>query len=104
MDLKKQSELISCNRITFLDKKYNLYNNFLLEKQFMPNCLVNNKQTYDKTFINSSFISKKSCIYKSTEPDQGEWEKQFMFNQISDNKLMFNINTKAKANQDVNCP
>ena len=33
MDLKKQSEIISCNRIKFLNMKYDLYNQLEFNKK-----------------------------------------------------------------------
>jgi len=115
MDLKKQSEIISCNRISFLDKKYNLHNDYLFRKQLISKGCgdnLDNNQDNNKNnnknygYLKSSFITKKDCIYKSTEPDMGEWEKQFdnNNNNNNNNKPLFNINTKAKLNQDVNCP
>lgn len=116
MDLKKQSEIISCNRISFLDRKYNLHNDYLFRKQLISKGCgdnLNNNQDNDKNnyknngYLKSSFITKKDCIYQSTEPDMGEWEQQFEINNnnnYNNNKQLFNINTKAKLNQDVNCP
>jgi hypothetical protein len=113
--MKTQSENISCERITFLDKKYNLYNDFMFEKQLKPQCpnttFISNKNLKNGS-LESRYISKKSCIFEPTEPDLGLWERQFDFmklslnynNQNNQNKL-FNINTKMKSNQDCcNCP
>jgi len=104
MDLKKQSEIISCERISFLNKKYNVHNNHLFEKQLIPNsCGTMNNNI---GFLKSSFITKKDCIFESTEPNQKLWENQFDSPEICNNitKPLFNINTKVKFNYDDSCP
>jgi len=112
--MKTQSESISCERITFLDKKYNLYNDYMFEKQLKPQC-PNIDGMYNKNlkngFLESRYISKKSCIFESTEPNLGLWENQFDFMKIyltnneNNNQQLFNINTKSKSIQDCcNCP
>lgn len=101
MDLKTQSQIISCNRITFLNKKYNIHNNLLFEKQLKSNSP--NEMIFDQPkFLETRYISKKSCIFESTEPDQGRWEQQFIIPQINcsenKNQTLFDMNTKAKMN------
>ena len=104
MDLKKQSEIISCERISFLTKKYNIHNSHLFEKQLIPNSCGN--LNTNNNFLKSSYISKKNCIFESTEPNQGLWETQFESPEICNNKKtpMFNMNTKVKFNYDDSCP
>jgi len=108
MDLKKQSEKISCNSITFLNNEYDIYNANLFKKQMIPNSKNEFRlnEINQNKYLKSSFITKKDCIYESTEPDMGEWETQFdlINNNNDNNKSFFNINTKAKLNQDVICP
>lgn len=113
MDLKKQSEIISCNRISFLDKKYNLHNDYLFRKQLISKGCgdnLDNNQDNNKNnnknygYLKSSFITKKDCIYKSTEPYQAIFEKQFIQPSFDLNKPLFNANTKAKLNYDTDCP
>ncbi len=102
MDLKKQSESISCNRISFLDKKYNLYNNLMFNKQLIPKSMDSTTEVNRNPALKSLFIDKKSCIFKEI-PDEGLWKGQFQDVRFNTNHPLFNINTKAKF-QDTNCP
>jgi hypothetical protein len=104
MDLKKQSENISCNHINFLDKKYNLYNQLEFNKKMVPNSKDFTTNLHLNPSLNSHYISKKDCIYKSTEPYQAIFEKQFIQPSFNLNKPLFNANTKAKLNYDTDCP
>jgi hypothetical protein len=53
-------------------------------------------------FLNSIYLTNKSCIYKSTEPDELEWTANFIDNTNilkynNDNALaLFNENTRRK--------
>lgn len=104
MDLKTQSELISCNHINFLNKKYNLYNELEFKKKLIPNFNHFSNNINLNPSLNSHFISKKNCIYSSTEPYQGLFEKQFINPVFNTNIPLFNYNTKAKFNYDIGCP
>ena len=102
MDLKKQSEFISCNRITFLDKKYNLYNNLIFDKQIIPKSMNSSTEVNKNPALKSLFIDKKSCIFKEI-PDEGLWKGQFHDLRFNTQRPLFNLNTKAKV-QDTGCP
>jgi hypothetical protein len=58
-----------------------------------------NKPSYENpegiNYLKSSYISKKDCIYTSTEEDFKEWEKIFYETSA---KSSFNISTKPKMN------
>jgi len=102
MDLKKQSEFISCNRISFLDKKYNLHNKYLFDKQLIPNST--NQALLKTEFLDSIFIDNKSCIFKPMISENDLWQKQFNDFNFDPKKQLFNMNTKAKTSQEGNCP
>lgn len=104
MNLEKLSNELLCNHINILNKKINEENELLYKKQFVQNSPnFNNPVSQNPENINylkSSFISKKNCIYTSTEIDTKEWEKVF-FETTAKNE--FNKNTQPKLN-DYNCP
>jgi hypothetical protein len=102
MDLKKQSEIISCNHITFLEKKYKLYNEMEFKKKLIPTS--RNISNIKDNYLIPRYISKKDCIYESTEPNQGLWEINFENPKLNPSTPLFNINTKAKINQAGICP
>jgi len=101
-NLQVLSYNISCDHITKLKEKYNKANEEAFRQHFK--CIETNNNDYDKTvrYLNSAYISKKDCIYTSTEPDQLEWTA--VFNDTSsplgykdDNAaLKFNENTRRK--------
>jgi hypothetical protein len=107
LDFAKQSYNISCDHITKLNNKYKSENDLLYNKQF--ECI--DKNNYDDSdinnnrknikYLNSMYITNKSCIFKSTEPDNLEWTSVFNHNNNSlmndDNALaLFNENTRQK--------
>jgi len=94
-NLKKIAEEISCNRINFIDKKYNFYNDNLFNVNVNDNDNDRNKKNKINHTLDSLYINKKSCIMSSTEPDEGLWKKQFELINFKNNNL-FNINTRAK--------
>ena len=103
IDLAKQSYNISCDHIKKLDEKYKSENDLFVSKQF--NCTdimnIDDYDNYDKKYfkyINNAYISKKSCIYKSTEPDDFKWTSVFNNDLIKDDKAraLFNENTRQK--------
>jgi len=104
MDLKTQSEIISCRHITFLDKKYRLYNELEFNKKMVSNSKDLSNYNYLSPSYNSHYISKKDCIYQSTEPYQGIFENQFKEPKFNTNIPLFNYNTKNKFNQQTLCP
>ena len=106
LDLAKQSYNISCDHITKLNDKYKSENDLLVNKQFNCNDNMNiddhdinnkNNKKYLK-YINNMYITKKSCIYKSTEPDEFKWTSVFNDDLIkNDNaRALFNENTRQK--------
>jgi len=103
MDLKTQSDFISCNHISFLDKKYKLYNDLEFNKKMIPNFNYFSFKPHLNPSLNSHFISKKNCIFYSTEPSQFIFEKQFSQPSFDSSFPIFNFNTKTKFNY-INCP
>jgi hypothetical protein len=104
MNLEEQSKNILCNHINILNKRLNDENDFLFKKQFIQNSPnFNNSISQNPENINylkSSYISKKDCIYTSSELDLKEWEKVFFQTKA---KFEFNINTQPKLN-NYSCP
>jgi hypothetical protein len=105
LDLAKQSYNISCDHITKLNNKYKTENDLFINKQF--NCSnimniddhdINNDKKYIK-YINNLYITKKSCFYKSTEPDDFKWTSVFNNDLIIDanTRALFNENTRQKT-------
>jgi len=103
LDLAKQSYNISCDHITKLNDKYKSENDLLVNKQFNCTDILNiddhdNENKKYIKYIDNIYITKKSCIYKSTEPDEFKWTSVFNNNLIkNDNALaLFNENTRQK--------
>lgn len=109
--LNKMSYDISCDHIKKLNEKYNTDNDRLFKEKFI---CFNNEDNNDNNnigYLNNIYVSRKSCIYKSTEPDELKWTDGF-FNNISiksriynnstepdyrfNTKLIFNENTRSK--------
>lgn len=106
LDLAKQSYNISCDHITKLNDKYKSENDLLINKQFNCNDIMNiddhddtNNKKYIK-YINNIYITKKSCIYKSTEPDEFKWTSVFK-NDLIKNDLIKNDNARALFNENT---
>jgi len=102
-NLAKQSYNISCDHITKLNNKYKTENDLLVNKHF--NCTdkmniddYDNDKQYIK-YINNLYITKKTCIYKSTEPDDFKWTSVFNNDLINDGnaRALFNENTRQKT-------
>lgn len=75
---KELSYNISCEHMKHLNNRYNNDNDMLYRRQFICNDIndINDNDDKYKKYINyldSIYISKKTCIYKSTEPDNLEW-------------------------------
>ena len=111
MDLKKQSELISCNHIKFLDNKYKLYNDMEFKKKMVcnvngnvngnVNANVNGNINDNYGYLKSSFITKKDCFYKPIEDKERLWEVNFI--PVTNNQKLFNLNTSVKIDYDAIC-
>lgn len=84
MNLEEQSNKILCNHIFILNNKFDEYNELLYKKQFKQNSTnFNNLVSQNPENLNqlkSSYISKKDCIYTSTEIDLKELGKKFLSN------------------------
>ena len=110
MDLAKQSYNISCEHITKLNNKYKSENDLLYNKQFNCNDKmnindsdINNNNRKNIKYLNNIYITNKSCIFTSTEPDNLEWTAVFNDNNNNlmkyndDNAFaLFNENTRQK--------
>jgi hypothetical protein len=100
-NLERMSYNISCDHITKLNEKYDKHNKTAFDQHFK---CIEPSNDYDRNtrYLNSFYISKKGCIFTSTEPDQLQWTK--VFNDDSsplgykdDNaKVKFNENTRRK--------
>lgn len=68
MNLKQLSENITCERINFLNKKYDINNSYLYANRLICNSanradhVANNQE--DLTYLKSSYICKKNCMFK----------------------------------------
>lgn len=110
--LNQLSYDISCDHIKKLNEKYNDLNDRLFkDKMICHNNFDddNNINKKDIKYLNNIYVSRKSCIYKSTEPDELLWTSSFKdlntinTNLISDStyidkniNLIFNENTRRK--------
>lgn len=101
--LKKLAEKISCNRINFIDKKYDYYNKYMFEEQMKKPVKINDSDKKNKNikYLDSLSINNKSCIYKSTEKDEGLWKNQFEQINFNNNDKLFNYNTKIKGSNNL---
>ena len=101
-NLSSLSYNISCDHIRKLNEKYNNLNNEVFKQQFICIEPELNMNLLNIRYLNNLYISKKSCIYTSTEPDQLEWTANFNDNSSplgfeDDNaKVRFNQNTRRK--------
>jgi hypothetical protein len=103
---KDLSYNISCEHIKYLNNKYNNDNDLLYKRQITCNDTDNdNENNKNVNYVDSIYVSKKTCIYKSTEPDELKWTSSFQpinnktdltkRNEIND-KITFNENTRRK--------
>ena len=108
LDLAKQSYNISCDHITKLNNKYKYENDLFVNKHFNCSDKIDIDDSNSKNnikFLKSIYLTNKSCIFKSTEPDDLEWTSSFNNNNNNDNILkynddnaraLFNMNTRQK--------
>jgi hypothetical protein len=105
LDLAKQSYNISCDHITKLNNKYKYENDLFVNKHFNCSDKIDIDDSNSKNnikFLKSIYLTNKSCIFKSTEPDDLEWTSTF--NNNNDNlkynddnvRALFNMNTRQK--------
>lgn len=98
--LNQLSYNISCDHITKLNEKYNDLNDRLFrENMTCYNTDNDNDNTKkDIRYLNNIYISRKSCIYKSTEPDELSWTSSFNNSTYIDKNInvIFNENTRKK--------
>jgi len=71
MSIRELAESISCDRIKFIDEKYDAYNKFMFNKNMkcvnqVPH-ISNNKEKVG--YLNSIYINKKSCVDLPYESD-----------------------------------
>lgn len=110
--LNKMSYNISCDHIKQLNESYNAMNDRLFKEKFICFNTDDNDGNINKNkdigYLNNMYISRKSCIFKSTEPDEFKWTSSYvntdiMPNITTDNKtynnkinVLFNENTRRK--------
>jgi hypothetical protein len=102
-ELSNMSDAISCATINSLNDNFNKYNDIMF-KSFMM-CPTTDKMDADyrnnPKYINSLYIDKKTCIFKSTENDEMKWVEVFnygpSYEMKDDNaKIKFDENTRQK--------
>lgn len=102
-ELSNMSDAISCATINTLNDNFNKYNDIMFKSFVM--CPATNKTDDDyrknPKYINSLYIDKKTCIFKSTEPDEMKWAEVFNYGPSyeakDDNaKRRFDENTRQK--------
>jgi hypothetical protein len=102
-ELSNMSDAISCATINTINDDYNKYNDIMFKNYTI--CPIND--TYDvdyknnPKYLNGAFINKKTCTFKSTEPDEMKWTEVFnygpSYEMKDDNvKIKFNENTRQK--------
>jgi hypothetical protein len=102
--LGNMSDAISCATINALNDNFNKYNDIMFQSYIIcPTTDNNNDDNYriNPKYLNSAFIDKKTCIFKSTEPDEMKWAEVFnygpSYEMKDDNtKINFNENTRQK--------
>lgn len=104
--LDKLSYDISCDHIKKLNEKYNSLNDRFFKDNMV--CYNNHDDDYSKNkkdirYLNNIYVSRKSCIYKTTEPDELLWTSSFNptnptnMTYIDNNiNVIFNENTRKK--------
>lgn len=99
--LNKMSYDISCDHIKQLNEKYNNENDRIFKEKFL--CFIDEENiNKDIRYLNNIYVSRKSCIYKSTEPDEFKWANAYVNNNIIKNNYnpkintIFNENTRSK--------
>jgi hypothetical protein len=95
--MNKESYNISCKHIKYLDNKYNNENDLLYKRYMLCKGDYDDNHRYDKyiNYLDNLYVSKKSCIFTSTEPDEFKWASQFV--PINANiDTAFNENTRRK--------
>lgn len=103
---KDLSYNISCEHMKHLNNRYDNENNELYKRQFICEHDIDDEDDRYKKYINylnGLYISKKSCIFKSTEPDKLEWTNSFkplnskmIFKNDIKERVIFNENTRRK--------
>jgi hypothetical protein len=95
MNLYEESANLSCKHMTFLAKnEINYYNN-KFNYITKPNICNNHDDNLIITsYIPSLYITNKSCIYKRSEYNEGNWINQ---HELKDTKIRFNEQTKNKV-------
>jgi len=90
--LNQMSYNISCDHIKQLNDKYNNNNDRLFKEKFI--CFNNEDDDINKNkdirYLNNIYVSRKSCIYKSTEPDELQWTNAYINNNEYIKKCIFN--------------
>lgn len=103
--LNKMSYDISCEHIKKLNDKYNAENEKIFKEKFI--CIDDNNNDKYIRYLNNIYVSKKSCIYKSTEPDELLWASNFNtitpIKSSNENELWKsgNIDILAKFNENT---
>lgn len=102
-ELSNMSDAISCATINALNDNFNKYNDIMF-KSFVicpANDKIDNDYIKNPKYLNALYIDKKTCIFKSTEPDEMRWAEVFnygpSYEMKDDNaKIKFNENTRQK--------
>jgi len=100
MNLQQQDENISCNHIQFLDKKYNLYNDYMFKNNLKCNLSQNSSKSISEnsellTYLKSDYIDKKHCFFKPPENTDFNIIQNINYNDKF--PIFFNLNTRIKS-------
>jgi len=100
--LEKMSYNISCDHIKQLDEKYNTDNERIFKEKII--CFNSEDNDYINKnigYLNNIYVSRKSCVYKSTEPDELKWTNAFIINNDYKKNYGYNEITKAIFNENT---
>jgi hypothetical protein len=97
--LNEMSYNISCDHIKQLNNKYNKDNDRLFKEKFI---CFNNDDINNIRYLNNIYVSRKSCIYKSTEPDEYKWTNYFLNNNEDIKKCIYNSINDIRMNNAYN--
>ena len=99
--LQQQSAQISCEHMTELAIKQRDFNHFnyitSMKIGETTNPIQYNMLDIEHRILKGYTMDKKNCVYKRTEYNSGEWEKQFQKNNNIDPREIFNLQTKQKS-------
>ena len=110
---KELSAKVSCNNMRLVSKKYTDNQKIIFDNNINYDLCKNEDNIYDikgmeNDILSGLSISKKTCIYKRPEYNNGEWEYQYGISNTFKDQLnsrdLFNFQSKAKTSNKIkNC-